>query len=66
MEAIEEQIPAAEMERMMKAQEVILKAAAGKLTWMAAAEIMGVWPEYPVGRREQPPRRTTSEAERGR
>ena len=26
----------------MKAQEVILKAAAGKLTWMAAAEIMGV------------------------
>ena len=42
MEAIEEQIPAAEMERMMKAQEVILKAAAGKLTWMAAAEIMGV------------------------
>jgi len=42
VEAIEEQIPAAEMERMMKAQEVILKAAAGKLTWMAAAEIMGV------------------------
>ena len=42
MEAIEEQIPAAEMERMMKAQEVILKAMAGKLTWMAAAEIMGV------------------------
>ncbi|MGH9630019.1 MAG: ISNCY family transposase [Bryobacteraceae bacterium] len=27
---------------MMKAQEVILKAAAGKLTWVAAAEIMGV------------------------
>ena len=26
----------------MKAQEVILKAAAGKLTWVAAAEIMGV------------------------
>ncbi len=42
MEAIEEQIPAAEMERMMKAQEVILKAAAGKLSWVAAAEIMGV------------------------
>ena len=35
MEAIGEQIPAAEMERMMKAQEVILKAAAGKLTgWL--------------------------------
>src|SRR3954466_16260736 len=40
------------MERMMKAQEVILKAAAGKLKWWEAAEIMGVtdrtmrrWPE---------------------
>ena len=42
MEAIEEQIPAAEMERMMKLQEVILKAMAGKLTWVAAAEIIGV------------------------
>src|ERR1700760_3423924 len=30
------------MERMMKAQEVILKAAAGKLKWGEAAEIMGV------------------------
>jgi transposase len=38
----EQQIPAAEMERMMKAQEVILKAAAGKLKWWEAAEIMGV------------------------
>ena len=42
MEASEQQIPAAEMERMMKAQEVILKAAAGKLKWWEAAEIMGV------------------------
>lgn len=42
MEAVEQQIPAAEMERMMKAQEVILKAAAGKLKWWEAAEIMGV------------------------
>jgi transposase len=42
VEAIEEQIPAAEMERMMKLQEVILKAMAGKLTWVAAAEIIGV------------------------
>ena len=42
MEAIEQQIPAAEMERMMKLQEVILKAMAGKLTWIAAAEIIGV------------------------
>jgi transposase len=42
VEVSEEQIPAAEMERMMKAQEVILKAAAGKLKWWEAAEIMGV------------------------
>src|SRR4051794_28217929 len=42
MEASEQQIPAAEMERMMKAQEVILKVAAGKLKWWEAAEIMGV------------------------
>ena len=40
--AIEQQIPGAEMERMMKLQEVILKAMAGKLTWIAAAEIIGV------------------------
>jgi len=38
----EEQIPAAEMERMMKKQEVILKAMAGKLRWWEAAEIIGV------------------------
>jgi transposase len=42
MEASEEQIPAAEMERMMKIQEVILKAMAGKLKWWEAAEIIGV------------------------
>jgi transposase len=42
VEADEQQIPAAEIERMMKAQEVILKAAAGKLKWWEAAEIMGV------------------------
>jgi transposase len=42
VEGSEQQIPAAEMERMMKAQEVILKAAAGKLKWWEAAEIMGV------------------------
>jgi transposase len=42
VEASEQQIPAAEMERMMKLQEVILKAMAGKLTWVAAAEIIGV------------------------
>src|SRR3954454_22503083 len=30
------------MERIMKLQEVILRAMAGKLTWMAAAEIIGV------------------------
>jgi len=42
VEAIEQQFPPAEMERMMKAQEVILKAAGGKLKWWEAAEIMGV------------------------
>ena len=42
MEAIEQQIPAAEMERVMKIQEVILKAMAGKLKWWEAAEIIGV------------------------
>ena len=42
MEAIEEQFPAAEMERAMKIQEVILKAMAGKLKWWEAAEIIGV------------------------
>lgn len=42
MESTQEQIPAAEMERMMKIQEVILKAMAGKLKWWEAAEIIGV------------------------
>jgi len=42
VEAIEQQFPPAEMERMMKAQEVILKAAGGKLKSWEAAEIMGV------------------------
>jgi transposase len=42
VESISEQIPAAETERMMKIQEVILKAMAGKLKWWEAAEIIGV------------------------
>ncbi|HVI79779.1 MAG TPA: ISNCY family transposase [Candidatus Acidoferrum sp.] len=42
MEAIEEQFPAAEMERAMKIQEVILKAMGGQLKWWEAAEIIGV------------------------
>ena len=42
MESSEQQVSAAEAERMMKAQEVILKAAAGKLKWWEAAGIMGV------------------------
>jgi hypothetical protein len=37
VEAIEQQIPAAEMEPMMKIQEVILKAMAGKLKWWEEA-----------------------------
>jgi transposase len=37
-----ESVSAAELERMMKVQDVILKAMAKKITWMAAAEIVGV------------------------
>ena len=37
-----QQYSAAEMERMMKVQEVLLKAMARKITWWAAAEIIGV------------------------
>ena len=33
---------AAEMERMMKLQDVLLKAVAKKITWCEAAEIIGV------------------------
>jgi len=42
MEAIRGQFPAAEMERTMKPEEVILKAMAGKLKWSEAAKIIGV------------------------
>ena len=35
-------IPIREMERMMKLQDVILKAIAKKLTWIEAAEIAGM------------------------
>src|SRR5947199_8857394 len=35
-------VSSAEMERMMKVQEVILKAMAGSLKWWEAAEIIGV------------------------
>jgi transposase len=42
VEVTDEQFPTAEMERIMKVQEVILKAAAGKLKWWEAAEILGV------------------------
>jgi transposase len=42
VEAIEQQFPAAEVERVMKIQEVILKAMAGKLKWWEAAEIIGI------------------------
>jgi transposase len=35
-------IPVREMERMMKLQDVILKAMAGKITWIDAAEIAGM------------------------
>src|SRR5690349_161245 len=39
---VPEQIAAAQVERMMKFQEVILKAAAGQLKWWEAAEILGI------------------------
>ena len=39
---IPETVSAAEMERMMRLQDVILKAMAKKITWMAAAEIAGI------------------------
>jgi transposase len=42
VEAANPAISAAEMERMMKVQEVILRAMAGKLKWWDAAEILGV------------------------
>jgi transposase len=35
-------VPAREMERMMKLQDVILKAMAGKILWIEAAEIAGM------------------------
>ena len=38
----EQTVSSAEMERMMKVQEVILKAMAGSLKWWEAAEIIGV------------------------
>jgi transposase len=42
MKTSEQKIPAAETERMMKIQEVILKAMAGQLKWWEAAEIIGI------------------------
>ena len=41
MEAAQ-QYSAAEMERMMKVQDVLLQAMAKKITWWQAAEILGV------------------------
>ena len=37
-----ETVSAIELERMMKPQDLILKAMAKRITWMAAAEIAGV------------------------
>ena len=37
-----QQISAVEMERMMKVQEVMLRAMAGKLPWGQAAEVLGI------------------------
>ena len=37
-------IPATEVERMMKLQDVLLKAMAKRISWLSAAEIIGVTP----------------------
>jgi transposase len=37
-----EQVPAAEVERVMRVQDVILQATARKITWWQAAEILGI------------------------
>src|SRR5947209_5710242 len=37
-------LPAQEVERMMKTQDVLLKAMAKKISWLSAAEIIGVTP----------------------
>ena len=37
-------IPAQEVERMMKLQDVLLKAMANKISWVSAAELIGVTP----------------------
>lgn len=42
------QIPAREAERMMKLQDMILKALAKKISWIAAAEIAGMSNEKPA------------------
>jgi len=39
---MEQQIPAAEAERAMKVQDIILRAIAKKITWWQAAEILGL------------------------
>jgi hypothetical protein len=39
-----EQYPAAAVERMMKVQEVIMRAFAKRISWWEAAEILGVSP----------------------
>ena len=39
---VSKQYPAAEVERMMKLQEILLRAMAKKITWWSAAEIIGV------------------------
>jgi hypothetical protein len=46
-------ISTAELERMMKLQDVILKALAQKITWLEAAEIIGVCDRTMRRRRER-------------
>ena len=44
METPDQAIPAREVERMMKLHDVLLKAMGKQLSWLGAAEIIGVTP----------------------
>jgi hypothetical protein len=41
---LNQSIPAPEVERMMKLQDVLLKTMAKKISWLSAAEAIGVTP----------------------
>jgi hypothetical protein len=57
-----QQYSAAEMERMMKIQDVLLKAMAKKITWWSAAEIIGPCGDGESEWRKEEPHALTSSA----